>query len=368
MVARQNDRGDHSQGWAAPAGSPGDVTGRAHAPRPSMMTSHDVIRVVDGLHLSGIQVVVAGGWGIDALVGQQTRAHRNLDIVVEHDQSKAALEALLTLGYDHITSSAPQRFTARTVDGRTVDIETVPSNPRRPSEPARGYYHPADGFDGRGFIVGRPVRCLSAIAQVLRRPSPPPGSPIDVLERHRHDLRLLGDRCNVAVPVPFGNGPHTTYRAAKRDDVGAMAIVRAAALAEVFKTDSVLNCGVNQAYRYWQRHATGTGKWVGVMTVGGAIGATIGVAPGPHVHRSEPAHALLFALHLSPVVTDWHLLDPLLQRALLAAAELGCTDVRVWLPVDDARDRRFFEQRGWRPDGGRATLPNGLHTVRYRNP
>jgi lincosamide nucleotidyltransferase A/C/D/E len=366
MVARQNGRGD--QGWAAPAGSPGDVSSRSHTSTTPMMTSHDVIRVVDGLHLSGIQVVVAGGWGIDALVGQQTRAHHNLDIVVDHDQAKAALEALLALGYDHITASGTRRFTARTRDGRSVDIESIPSNVRHANEPGRGYYQPADGFDGRGFIVGRPVRCLSAIAQVLRRPSLSATAPIGVVERYRHDLRLLTERCSVAVPVPYGNGPHFNYRAAEPDDVGAMAVVRAAALAETFGNDSVLNCGVTHAYRYWQHHQPAASVWVGVMTVGGAIGATIGVAARPGPVGTEPAHAVLFALHLSPVVTDRHLLDPLLQRALFAANQLRLTDVRVWLPVDDAHDRRFFEQRGWRPDGGRGALATGLHTVRYRHP
>jgi lincosamide nucleotidyltransferase A/C/D/E len=368
MVARQNGRGDHGQGWAAPAGNPGDVTSPSRTPTSPGMTSHDVIRVVDGLHLSGIQLVVAGGWGVDALVGQQTRAHHNLDIVVDHDQSKSALEALLALGYDHITASGARRFTARTRDGRSVDIESMPSNDRHANEPGRGYYQPSDGFDGRGFIVGRPVRCLSAMAQVLRRPSPSANAPVSVVERHRHDLRLLADRCHIAVPIPYGNGPHVNYRAAEPDDVGAMAVVRAAALAEMFGTESVLNSGVAHAYRYWQHHAPTSEAWVGVMTVGGAIGATIGVAACPHMVRTEPAHALLFALHLSPIVTDRHLLDPLLQRALFAANQLRFTDVRVWLPVDDARDRRFFEQRGWRPDGGRDTLPTGLHTVRYRHP
>jgi lincosamide nucleotidyltransferase A/C/D/E len=367
MVARQNGRGDNGDGWAAPAGAPGDVSSRPQAPLPPMMSSHDVIRVVDGLHLSGIQVVVAGGWGVDALVGQQTRAHHNLDIVVDHEHAKQAFEALAALGYDHITLATRERVTARTRDGRSVDVERGPSTGRQANEPSRGYYHPADGFDGRGFIVGRPVRCLSAIAQILRRPSPTATSPVGVVERHRHDLRLLAERCNVTVPIPYGNGPHVNYRAAEPDDVGAMAVVRAAALAETFGNNSPLNCGVNQAYRYWQQHPT-TDGWVGVMTVGGAVGATIGVAASPHATRTEPAHALLFALHLSPVVTDRHLLDPLLQRALFAANQLRHTDVRVWLPVDDARDRRFFEQRGWRPDGGRGALANGVHTVRYRHP
>ena len=47
------------------------------------MTSNDVIDLYTNLETLGIKVWVDGGWGVDALLGKQTRFHEDLDIAVE---------------------------------------------------------------------------------------------------------------------------------------------------------------------------------------------------------------------------------------------------------------------------------------------
>ena len=60
------------------------------------MTAEDVIAFVQLLNQQDIEVFIDGGWGVDALLGEQMRPHADLDIALEHKdvlQVRALLEA-----------------------------------------------------------------------------------------------------------------------------------------------------------------------------------------------------------------------------------------------------------------------------------
>jgi lincosamide nucleotidyltransferase A/C/D/E len=42
-----------------------------------MVSAQDVISIYQRLMAAGIQVWLTGGWGIDALLGEQTRPHKD---------------------------------------------------------------------------------------------------------------------------------------------------------------------------------------------------------------------------------------------------------------------------------------------------
>ena len=44
------------------------------------VTQADLFKVLDMLEQFGIRYWLDGGWGVDALVGRQTREHRDVDI------------------------------------------------------------------------------------------------------------------------------------------------------------------------------------------------------------------------------------------------------------------------------------------------
>ena len=46
------------------------------------MHAPDVIEVINALGSASVDVWVHGGWGIDALLGEQTRAHDDLDVIL----------------------------------------------------------------------------------------------------------------------------------------------------------------------------------------------------------------------------------------------------------------------------------------------
>jgi lincosamide nucleotidyltransferase A/C/D/E len=58
-----------------------------------MMTADDVLEVIDALEGAGVSVWIDGGWGIDALVGEQTRPHDDLDVVIRIEDAVAARSA-----------------------------------------------------------------------------------------------------------------------------------------------------------------------------------------------------------------------------------------------------------------------------------
>ena len=52
------------------------------------MTSNDVLEILNVLNAANIPVWLDGGWGIDALIGKQTRQHDDLDVVVALEKVK----------------------------------------------------------------------------------------------------------------------------------------------------------------------------------------------------------------------------------------------------------------------------------------
>lgn len=63
------------------------------------MTADDVLFVLALLQRAELDVWVGGGWGIDALVGVQTRDHRDLDLMHREDHEAAVLAALSAAGF-----------------------------------------------------------------------------------------------------------------------------------------------------------------------------------------------------------------------------------------------------------------------------
>jgi lincosamide nucleotidyltransferase A/C/D/E len=73
------------------------------------MPAHEVIAVVQLLNRYGVQVIIDGGWGVDALLGEQTRPHADLDIAVENKDVPAIRRLLAEPDYQDVRRLC-QRF------------------------------------------------------------------------------------------------------------------------------------------------------------------------------------------------------------------------------------------------------------------
>jgi lincosamide nucleotidyltransferase A/C/D/E len=86
-----------------------------------MMLSQDVLDTLCALETAGVTVWLDGGWGIDALVGEQSRRHDDLDLILARDQTEAAWQALAVRGFIVVEDETPTRCGMRDAAGHKVD-------------------------------------------------------------------------------------------------------------------------------------------------------------------------------------------------------------------------------------------------------
>lgn len=172
-----------------------------------MMNPAEVVQVLDRLDAAGVMVWLDGGWGVDALLGEQTRRHEDLDLAIARPDCRRAQEALATLGFRHapeVEPGLPARMVLRAADGREVEfhplvMDTDGNGWQELPEGGWGLY-PADGLQGRGEIGGRPVRCTTPELQLRHHLG------YRLTDRDHHDLRLLAQRFGLPLPPRFNAG------------------------------------------------------------------------------------------------------------------------------------------------------------------
>jgi lincosamide nucleotidyltransferase A/C/D/E len=161
------------------------------------MDATSVLEVLDQLDRQRIDAWMDGGWGVDALLGAQTREHDDLDLVAELRCSDRIIELLRGLGYALVAGGAPKSFVLVDRLGRQVDVHPVTfaeGGGVYELEAGGQWVYPAAGCTGRGFVLGRSVRCLSPSVQVLVHAG------YELTEKDYRELYLLRERFGVEPP------------------------------------------------------------------------------------------------------------------------------------------------------------------------
>jgi lincosamide nucleotidyltransferase A/C/D/E len=128
----------------------------------------------------GLRWWIGGGWGVDALVGHQTRVHRDLDLALDVTDAtpELALSALSAVGYRVETDWLPSRVELAASSARWVDL-----HPLTFDDEGTGWQANVDGLPpfryppaafSTGFIAGCAVSCLSVAQQLLFHSGYPP--------------------------------------------------------------------------------------------------------------------------------------------------------------------------------------------------
>jgi lincosamide nucleotidyltransferase A/C/D/E len=166
------------------------------------MLARDVVEILDLLDEAGVETWLDGGWAVDALLGEQTRPHADLDLIVRIDDLAALRQALGREGFTEVSGGREVNFVLRDARGREIDIHAM-----RLDEAGDGIYpmasgedwvFPASGFAGRGSIEGRVVHCLTAEVQMLcHAHGYVPG------QTDFHDMRLLNRRLGTPMLPPY---------------------------------------------------------------------------------------------------------------------------------------------------------------------
>lgn len=177
--------------------------------RITYMPAARVLALLDLLDAAGVRAWVAGGWGVDALAGRQTRRHYDLDLLIGDDSGDLGkvAEVLSREGF-RLTQTQrnpglpmPWRHLWQHGDGSSVEVLPValrdppfswaPPQAQAPA-PAPAPARDSDAVTrppfARGTIEGRPVACLSAPLQLTLHSGYPPRAvdvtDTDVLRAH----------------------------------------------------------------------------------------------------------------------------------------------------------------------------------------
>ncbi len=181
--------------------------------------AEDVIELYSGLLAEGVRVWVDGGWGIDALLGRQTRLHKDFDamaafedlpaltrflsgrgfslkLIWEENRWTLCPEPPALVGRECPAVEAATAFVLEDGSGREIDFHVVRFDEQGRGTPAWGsdLVFPPGAFAGLGTIGGTQVLCLSAETQMRTHTG------YLLKESDMHDLRLFHDRFGIDYP------------------------------------------------------------------------------------------------------------------------------------------------------------------------
>jgi lincosamide nucleotidyltransferase A/C/D/E len=169
------------------------------------MPSSDLLEVLEVLTEAAISVWLDGGWAVDALLEKQTRLHKDVDIIVQVADVPKLREILEHRGFALQEGLPPNSFVLADGAGLEVDVHAVmfddEGNGVYQMQNGKKWIFPAEGFDGRGVIEGRRVRCLSATTQVLCH-----ACGYVPAEKDFRDMELLAERFGVELPPQLQRG------------------------------------------------------------------------------------------------------------------------------------------------------------------
>ena len=171
-------------------------------PPGARTTLDDVLNVLDLADSTGTRLWIDGGWGVDALLGQQSREHADLDIAVELRHLAPFLDTLLHNGFERIDeASAPSwNFLLAHPGGAVVDLHVIVLDAHGNgvlSPPEQGNAYPAASLTGRGRVGHRTVDCIAA-EWVIRFHDAYPGDADD-----RADVQALCERFGLPIPEQY---------------------------------------------------------------------------------------------------------------------------------------------------------------------
>ena len=89
------------------------------------MTAKDVVFILDRLDAAGVAAWLDGGWAVDAVLGEVTREHADLDLIVELDDVATMRAALAAEGFELTRGEPHSNFVLRDGAGREIDVHPV---------------------------------------------------------------------------------------------------------------------------------------------------------------------------------------------------------------------------------------------------
>lgn len=142
------------------------------------LAPEEVLGILSLLEDHGVSAILAGGWGVDALVGRLSRFHRDLDLVVESPRLDVEWEkvrqVMASSGYHFVEDFdgglwMPGVAVFKDSAGRKVELMSLDWHQITEHSGHRGDGSALESpwLGSVGTVAGSPVRCLSVQAQEL---------------------------------------------------------------------------------------------------------------------------------------------------------------------------------------------------------
>ena len=154
----------------------------------------NTIRILDQ---QGLEVYVDGGWAVDALLGEQTRPHADLDIAIPHRQVETFRAILAGQAFREFKRDDSWECNFVLVDevGHRLGVHSYELD--LAGNNMFGITYKGEDLAGRGFIDGYPVRCITPASLVRFHTG------YEADEDDYHDVRLLCSRFGIVLPVEY---------------------------------------------------------------------------------------------------------------------------------------------------------------------
>ena len=170
------------------------------------MDSKTAIQIYTSLKDLGTRIWIDGGWGVDALLGRQTRRHNDLDIVVEKKRLEALRKYFELQQYTEAKPAIarPHNFVLsdhynNEIDVHVIEIDFDGNGTYGPVE--NGETYPANSLKGRGKIDNIDVDCISAEYVVKFH------SGYDLKEKDYQDVLAICNAFNLEIPKNYLRAP-----------------------------------------------------------------------------------------------------------------------------------------------------------------
>ena len=164
--------------------------------------AHEVIALYATLENLGINIWIDGGWGVDALLGEQTRPHEDLDIVIQQHDLPQLRTLLEGRGYRDVPrdDTSAWNFVLGDDGGHLVDVHVIVFDAQGNGiygPPQNGVMYPAESLTGQGVIDGQAVRCISPEWLVRFHTG------YELHDTDFHDVRALCAKFGIDLPTEY---------------------------------------------------------------------------------------------------------------------------------------------------------------------
>ena len=166
------------------------------------MEEKEAKRLYELLLDNGIQTWVVGGWGIDALYGEQTRSHKDLDVIMRADDIFKACQIMHEEGYiskalwsenrpvkDSFGNLIDTAFILQDCNKCGLDIHAIIFDKAGNGLPAwnetEDFFFSNEDLGGSGTIDGASVQCITVQSQLVCH------SGYEIPGHQMNDLKIL---------------------------------------------------------------------------------------------------------------------------------------------------------------------------------